>query len=139
MIVVVAWQLRNPDATNPAEAIEAVKSCRNEKNDSELPFCLASHFLQLTIPPLFPQNKSATNALEASREAAPWKYAASGPVLDLLRWSIGALTRKELETQWRFVVPPVLRMMDDIDVAWKTRAASSSSDCSQVFSTQQHM
>ena len=119
--VVVAWQLRNPDATNAAEAIEAVKNSRRENNDSELPSCLASHFLQLTIPPLFPQNKSATNALEALRQPTPWKDAANQPTLDLLRWSIGALKGKEIEAKWRFVVPPILRMIDDIDVEWKTK------------------
>ena len=69
--VVMAWQLRNPNVTDPTAAIEAVKVSRAEKTDSELSFRLASHFLQLTIPPLFPQNKPTSNALEASRQPAP--------------------------------------------------------------------
>lgn len=119
--IVMAWQLRNPDATDPAEAIEAVKASRSEKNESELPSRLASHFLQLTIPPFFPQNKPGTNTLEASRQPKPWKESGNQYILDLLEWSIRAVDGKTLETQWRFLVPPILMMIDDIDVEWKAR------------------
>ncbi|USP78889.1 uncharacterized protein yc1106_06163 [Curvularia clavata] len=119
--VVMAWQLRNPDNTDTAGAIKAVEASRSEQNESELPLRLASHFLQLTIPPFFPQNKPTSNALEASRQPAPWKDAGNQYVLDLLAWSIRVLDRKTVEDKWRFLMPPVLRMMDDINVEWKAK------------------
>jgi tRNA nucleotidyltransferase (CCA-adding enzyme) len=120
--VVMAWQLRNPDSTDTTAAIEAVKASRSEKNnDSELPLALASHFLQLTIPPLFPQNKPTSNALEASRQPAPWKDAGNTYALDLLEWTIGALDKKTIEAKWHFLMPPILKMMDDIDVKWRAK------------------
>lgn len=119
--VVMAWQLRNPNTTDTAEAIEAVKASRSEQNESELPLRLASHFLQLTIPPLFPQNKPTSNALEASRQPAPWKDAGNQYALDLLAWTIRTLDRKTIEAKWQFLMPPILRMMDDINVEWKAK------------------
>jgi tRNA nucleotidyltransferase (CCA-adding enzyme) len=119
--VVMAWQLRNPDSKDTAAAIEAVKASRGGNNDSELPLRLASHFLQLTIPPLFPQNKPTSNALEASRQSAPWKDDGNRYVLDLLGWTIGALDRKMIEAKWQFLMPPILKMIDDLDVEWKAK------------------
>jgi tRNA nucleotidyltransferase (CCA-adding enzyme) len=119
--VVMAWQLRNPDSKDTSTAIEAVKATRGENNDSELPLRLASHFLQLTIPPLFPQNKPTSNALEASRQPAPWKDVGNQYVLDLLEWTIGALDRKTIEAKWQFLMPPILKMIDDMDVEWKAK------------------
>lgn len=119
--VVMAWQLRNPTATDATEAIEAVQKFRSEKNESELPSCLASHFLQLTIPPFFPQSKTTTNALEGSRQPTPWKDEGNKYILDLLAWSIRTLIHQTLEMQWRFLIPPILKMIDDIDVKWKAK------------------
>jgi tRNA nucleotidyltransferase (CCA-adding enzyme) len=119
--VVMAWQLRNPGSTDATAAIEAVKASRNEQTDSELPFRLASHFLQLTIPPFFPQNKPASNALEASRQPAPWKDPGAQYILELLQWCIRVLSPKEIEAQWRLLVPPILKMIDEIDAAWKAK------------------
>jgi tRNA nucleotidyltransferase (CCA-adding enzyme) len=116
--IVMAWQLRNASTTDPAEAIEAVKHAR--QSDSELPSRLASHFLQLTIPPLFAQNKPAS-AYEAAAQPAPWTDAANAYVLDLLEWSIGALRGKAVETNWHLLVPPVLKMIDGADVPCKAR------------------
>lgn len=120
--VVMAWQLRNPDSTDADAAIEAVRATRVEQTDSELPSRLASHFLQLTIPPFFfPQNEASLNALEASRQPAPWKEPGARYVLELLEWSIGALGHKEKEAKWHLLVPPILKMIDDVDAAWKAR------------------
>jgi tRNA nucleotidyltransferase/poly(A) polymerase len=119
--VIMAWQLRNPDATDAAAAIEAVKVSRSEQTDSELSLRLASHFLQLTIPPLFPQNKPTSNALEASRQPAPWKDAGNQYGLDLLEWAISTLDRKTMEAKWHLLMPPILKMMDDVVVEWKAR------------------
>ncbi|KAH6882246.1 tRNA nucleotidyltransferase [Alternaria rosae] len=119
--VVMAWQLRNPDKTDPAAAIEAVKASRDGKTDSELSLRLAHHFLQLTIPPLFPQNKPTSNALEASRQPAPWKDTVNQYALDLLEWAISTLDRKTIEAKWHLLMPPILKMMDDFDIKWKAR------------------
>jgi tRNA nucleotidyltransferase (CCA-adding enzyme) len=119
--VVMAWQLRNPDSTDADAAIEAVKASREKQTDSELPSRLASHFLQLTIPPFFPQNKAAPNTYEATRPPAPWKEPGAQYVLELLKWSMGALSRKEKEARWHLLVPPVLKMIDDMDAVWKTK------------------
>jgi tRNA nucleotidyltransferase (CCA-adding enzyme) len=108
--VVMAWQLRNPSTTDPAEAIEAVKKAR--ESDSELPQRLASHFLKLTIPPFFPQTKS-TNTLEQLKERPPWKDPHNAFVQDLLGWCIMALDRKAIEQNWHLLVPPILKMLDD--------------------------
>jgi hypothetical protein len=116
--VVMAWQLRNPSATDTAEAIEAVKKAR--ESDSELPQCLASHFLKLTIPPFFPQTK-ATNTLEVSPKPAPWKNPHNEYVLDLLGWSIRALDRKAIEQNWHLLVPPILKMIDDMEAKYKAK------------------
>jgi hypothetical protein len=119
--VVMAWQLRNPNVTDPTAAIEAVKVSRAEKTDSELSFRLASHFLQLTIPPLFPQNKPTSNALEASRQPAPWKDSVNQYALDLLGWTISVLDPKTIEAKWHLLMPPILKMMDDVATEWKAR------------------
>jgi hypothetical protein len=122
--VVMAWQLRNPDSTDATAAIEAVRASREEQTDSELPSRLASHFLQLTIPPFFPQNKSAINTLEASRQPCPWKDPGASYILDLLRWSMGALRIREIEARWHLLVPPILRMVDDVDTGWKAKGCN---------------
>ncbi|KAI4627835.1 hypothetical protein J4E80_001969 [Alternaria sp. BMP 0032] len=119
--VVMAWQLRNPDTTDPTAAIEAVKASKDGQTDSELSLRLAHHFLQLTIPPLFPQNKPTSNALEASRQRAPWKDTGNQYALDLLEWAISTLDRKTIEGKWHLLMPPILKMMDDIDMKWKAR------------------
>ncbi|CAN9208447.1 unnamed protein product [Alternaria sp. RS040] len=119
--VVMAWQLRNPNVTDSTAAIEAVKVSRAEKTDSELSLRLASHFLQLTIPPLFPQNKPTSNALEASRQPAPWKDSVNQYALDLLGWTISVLDPKTIEAKWHLLMPPILKMMDDVATEWKAR------------------
>jgi tRNA nucleotidyltransferase (CCA-adding enzyme) len=119
--VVMAWQLRNPKSTDVAAAIEAVEAHRNGQTDSELPSRLASHFLQLTIPPFFPQNKPAMNAWETAQQPSPWKKPQVSYVLDLLEWSIRALKRSEIEARWHMLVPPILKMIDDVEVKWKAK------------------
>jgi tRNA nucleotidyltransferase (CCA-adding enzyme) len=119
--VVMAWQLRNPDSTDFAAAIEAVKASKIEQTNSELSLRLASHFLQLTIPPFFSQHKSTADAVETSRLLAPWKDPTAQCALDLLRWSIVALGRNEIETKWHLLAPPILKMIDDMDTEWKAK------------------
>ncbi|KAF2631128.1 tRNA nucleotidyltransferase [Macroventuria anomochaeta] len=116
--IVMAWQLREPSTTDPAEAIEAVKKAR--ESDSELPQRLASHFLKLTIPPFFPQTKS-TNTFEVSQKPALWKDPHNEFVLCLLGWSISALDRKAIEQNWHLLVPPTLKILDDTEAKSKAR------------------
>ncbi|KAF2019908.1 poly A polymerase C-terminal region-like protein [Aaosphaeria arxii CBS 175.79] len=131
--VVMAWQLRNPEVKDPTEAIEAVKTTRN----SELSSRLASHFLTLTVRPLFSQAKTANPTLTAAGHKAPsrdtrgkskspddtsnepWKDDRNYFVIELLRWSITSLDGKGLETNWGLIVPPILKMTDDIEIEWK--------------------
>ncbi|KAF2121512.1 hypothetical protein BDV96DRAFT_483998 [Lophiotrema nucula] len=131
--VVMAWQLRNPDVTDPSEAIEAVKASRN----SELSSHLASHFLQLTIRPLFSQAKSKPNLTPAGRKLdltadqktvlpddttnAPWKDPKNGYAIELMKWTLSALDTKGIETNWGLLIPPILKMMDDVDLKWKAK------------------
>lgn len=117
--VVMAWQLRNPESTDAAAAIEAVKASRSGNTDSELPSRLATHFIQLTIPPFFQQSKTTTKSTEP--QLSPWKDAGAQHALQLLEWSIETLGRKEVEANWGFLVPPILKMMDDMDSKWKAK------------------
>ncbi|KAJ4368121.1 CCA tRNA nucleotidyltransferase, mitochondrial [Neocucurbitaria cava] len=119
--VVMAWQLRNPGATNLADAIEAVKASKSDKTDSELSLRLASHFLQLTIPRFFAQNKPFPNTLEESHQSAPWKEAGNQYILDLLKWSISAVDRNSIEAKWHLLAPPILKMVDDTDIEFKAK------------------
>ncbi|KAF1993713.1 poly A polymerase C-terminal region-like protein [Amniculicola lignicola CBS 123094] len=132
--VVMAWQLRNPEVTDPTEAIEAVKASRN----SELPSRLAWHFLTLTIRPLFSQTKSNTPLTPAGRHATvpqqqkggsyggsssePWKDPKNGTAIELLRWTLSVLDAKGVEANWGLLVPPILKMVDDHDITWKATA-----------------
>lgn len=144
--VVMAWQLRHPEVKDRAAAIEAVKA-RNEaklqdetkceEKNSELPARLATHFLQLTIRPLFTssQKQPHPNLTAAGRKATqpkphktlnfgesvkePWKDPHYGWTLDLLRWVLRTLDSKGVETNWGLIVPPILKMLDDIETAWK--------------------
>ncbi len=114
--VVMAWQLRNPSTTDPTEAIAAVRKARD--SDSELPQRLATHFLKLTIPPLFPQPKS-TNTFEVLPKDPPWKEPQNEYALGLLDWSVKSLDRRLIEQNWHLIVPPILQILDDTAVESK--------------------
>jgi tRNA nucleotidyltransferase (CCA-adding enzyme) len=125
--IVMAWQLRNPDVTDPAQAIEAVKTSR----DSELPSLLASHILQLIIRPLFSQAKSPPNSTSATgrkgakvgfgddEEVQPWKDSKEKTAMELLRWTLSTLDPKGMEVNWKLLYPPILKMLDDHETKWK--------------------
>lgn len=112
--VVLAWQLRNPSVTDPADAIEEVK----KTSKSELPSRLIFHFLTLTIRPLFSQTKR-----DAIGDApAPWKTRENHSFLDLLHWCIRAVEEKDLREWFRLMRPPIFRMLEDSDLEWKAKA-----------------
>ncbi|KAF2199538.1 poly A polymerase C-terminal region-like protein [Delitschia confertaspora ATCC 74209] len=144
--VVMAWQLQHPNITDPAGAIEAVKAKTKisengkEKEHCELPARLAAHFLRSTIRPLFsptsqktahPNLTAAGNRVSWPAEshskaratddpsATPWKDPKQAFVVDLLRWTLSVLEAKEIETNWGLLVPPILKMTDDIEIKWK--------------------
>lgn len=133
--VVMAWQLRNPTNTDPAEAIAAVKKAR--EGDGELPQRLASHFLKLTIPPFFPQNKSS-DTFDLSKKPAPWKDSHNEYVLDLLRWSIQALDAKAIEQNWHLLVPPILKMLDETEAEHKARGCQYLAQLLQILDREPH-
>ncbi|KAF2496720.1 tRNA nucleotidyltransferase [Lophium mytilinum] len=142
--VVMAWQLRHPDVTDRTEVIEAVKAhvdansksgSKPNQKTSELPARLATHFLQLTIRPLFAssQKNDLNNLTPAGHvssrpparktvdfdEVAPWKAPSQAYAIDLLRWVLQALDPKGVEANWGLLIPPILRILDDLDTAWK--------------------
>ncbi|KAK5121506.1 hypothetical protein LTR85_005339 [Meristemomyces frigidus] len=135
--IVMAWQLRHPGATSPDEAIAEVKA----KRAGELTSSLARHFLKLTIRPLFlkakpskvtdagrrvtttvlPQKMTADSMDDSVNK--PWKGGKDGFALVLLKWVVHALDEKLLGEVWPMVVPPVLTLVDDWEVKYKTIGA----------------
>ncbi|KAI9713441.1 MAG: CCA tRNA nucleotidyltransferase, mitochondrial [Bogoriella megaspora] len=156
--VVMAWQLRNPDITDPAAAIEEVRIDRqnqeakskqptsettvNHAKKGELTNSLIHHFLALNIRPLFaqtPRPKSITaSGRQRTTETLPKKFEALSMedesvtkpwktdiwALDLLSWCLHALPSARpdtVEKEWGLLVPPLLTMVDDIDIHIKAR------------------
>lgn len=130
--VVMAWQLRNPGKTSTEEALEEVK---NTRMHGELTASLITHFLRLTIRPLFAktqprtvtaQGRKVTTIVlppksglgESDETTKPWKGRESH-ALDLLRWCLRNLDEKTIEQNWPWVVPPVLSIVDDFDIKFK--------------------
>ncbi|KAF2273023.1 poly A polymerase C-terminal region-like protein [Westerdykella ornata] len=139
--VVMAWQLRNSDVTDPTEAIAAVKASKEggESKTSELSSSLATHFLTLTVRPLFSQTKSPPDITPAGHKAPtldhtfrqrhhwepePWKDTHNAYVIDLFRWTLSILDPKSIEQNWALLIPPILKMMDDISLPWKARGVA---------------
>ncbi|TKA33786.1 hypothetical protein B0A50_00622 [Salinomyces thailandicus] len=134
--VVVAWQLRNPGGTDTDEAINEVKAKRGE-----LPSALARHFLKLTIRPLFQKSRPKEVSemgrkkdgtvlpeklsMQSTREehVKPWKSAKEAHSVDLLKWVVTAVDTVLLEELWHLIVPPLLTLVDDWEVGYKTMGA----------------
>ncbi|CAK3873400.1 CCA tRNA nucleotidyltransferase, mitochondrial [Lecanosticta acicola] len=141
--VVMAWQLRNPDAKDPQQAIEEVKAHQSNTSNGngELASDLIRHFLKLTIRPLFikakPDNvtgqgrKAATASLpkklgmqtEDESITKPWKSTKDAFSLDLLRWVVRRLDAKLAAQFWPLIVPPILTLIDDWEAKYKTVGA----------------
>ncbi|KAF2238931.1 poly A polymerase C-terminal region-like protein [Viridothelium virens] len=143
--VVMAWQLRNPDRTNPQEAIEEVRLSQEnqEQKKGELTKALIHHFLGLTIRPIFAKTQHPTSVTQQGRkrttevlqgrfgdhlmdddsQTKPWK----GPdsyALDLLEWVLRSLSDGETERNWGLLLPPLLTIVDDIDHSMKARGCT---------------
>ncbi|TKA83181.1 hypothetical protein B0A55_00719 [Friedmanniomyces simplex] len=145
--VVMAWQLRHPEITDPQAAIEEVKGQRQKQGQTqkrgELAQALVRHFLKLTIRPLFAQTKPSTITAqgrkvarevvlpprmtmesEDERATKPWKTTQSGnAALDLLRWVVGAMDEKLVGEVWHLLVPPLLTLLDDWEAEYKRTGA----------------
>ncbi|KAF9635164.1 hypothetical protein BFW01_g6059 [Lasiodiplodia theobromae] len=148
--VVMAWQLRNPDITDPAGAVEEVRIQRQTQETSsdkqqtgkkkgELTSHLASHFLQLTIRPLFAKTQNpavtaqgrksiqssaprATQLIhEDESESKPWKGEKEGYALELLRWVLLTVDAEGIEKIWPLVIPPIFALVDDSDPKFKAK------------------
>ncbi|EME40462.1 hypothetical protein DOTSEDRAFT_46837 [Dothistroma septosporum NZE10] len=132
--VVMAWQLRNPGITDPAQAIEEVK---NHQANGELTIGLLRHFLKLTIRPLFIK-ASPSNVTEQGRKVATpalpkkmtmksmddateraWKASKDAYILDILLWVVRSLNKTTVEEMWPLVVPPILTLLDDWETQYK--------------------
>lgn len=128
--VVMAWQLRNPGVKDPAEAIEEVKK------HGELTSDLVSHFLKLTIRPLFAKAKLDSVTDQGRKNTVPklppkigmggdedakkpWKGEREGHALALLRWCVQSLDEKSVEKFWPLLVPPTLTLLDDWELQYK--------------------
>jgi tRNA nucleotidyltransferase (CCA-adding enzyme) len=151
--VVMAWQLRNPEITDAAEAIAQVtdnedvtRSIRAEVKDyhiakkqkkGELTSALITHFVRQTLKPLFSQAKANPEITAAGRKkigepvqrridfaneeiTKPWKFKEAW-ALDMLHWVCASLDGEIVEREWGFLIPPVLSIVDDTDVAIRTR------------------
>ena len=146
---VMAWQLQHPDDATAEGAIEAIRTMHGE-----LPSRLITHFLTLTIRPLFAQSKTQSESQvtqqgrrtlnsnvgrtmhsrsrgvaetsEQARESRPWKMIQNENCLQLLDWCIKALHPEPQRTDehWPLLLPPTLALVDDVEVRFKSRGCN---------------
>jgi tRNA nucleotidyltransferase (CCA-adding enzyme) len=155
--VVIEWQLRNPEITDPTTVIAELQSWKQsrpeqfagkkraqpdarKRKQGELSSALISHFLRLTIRLIFSQtrNPEITEAGRRNVNATvvgssrpgifdeteiPWKNSQAW-ALDLLSWTCKSLDQECVEREWGFLVPPVLSVLDDIDVSTKVKGCT---------------
>jgi len=129
--VVMAWQLRQSTPPTIEAAIEEVRN-----KHGELTAVLMRHFLTLTIRPLFAkkQTRNVTaqgrkvmnqpvlpgrfvGAEEDEEASRPWKSDAF--VVDILKWIVTSLDSKLVEEYWPLLLPPILALLDDMEVKYK--------------------
>jgi tRNA nucleotidyltransferase (CCA-adding enzyme) len=154
--VVMAWQLRNPEATDTAAILNELQAWKNNFDDKtkkhdqtpppnrtitkkqkqgELTSALISHFLHLTLRPIFSQtqhpdltdtgrrNINASIArknqdIDFNGKLPPWKGQQSW-ALGLLKWICQSLDSAIVEKEWGFLIPPILTLLDSVDVETK--------------------
>ena len=126
--VVMAWQLRDSDNTDPSTAIEEVRLNKENKNGGELTACLIDHFLQLTIRPLFAKTPRTVTSAGRKKlnpdtrpyqsiddeEDKPWKTRERSSI-NLLRWILNKIDPERIERNWPLLIPPILTILDDSD------------------------
>jgi tRNA nucleotidyltransferase (CCA-adding enzyme) len=120
--VVMAWQLRNPDITDPAQAIEEVKKIRK----GELTSRLLSRFLSLTIRPLFVQTEQNAFAMtdKSRSKTKTWRDTENAYVVDLLGWCLRTATEADVKREFHLLRVPILQMLDSAELRWKAQACS---------------
>jgi hypothetical protein len=119
--VVMAWQLRNPDITDPTQAIEEVKKTRK----GELTSRLISRFLSLTIRPMFLQTESSdpfTTSSKTSKGVKNWRDPENGYIVDLLRWCLESATEADVKREFHLFRVPILQILDSSELKWKAQA-----------------
>jgi tRNA nucleotidyltransferase (CCA-adding enzyme) len=116
--VVMAWQLRNPNITDPTEAIEEVKKTRK----GELTSRLISKFLSLTIRPLFLQTDPDKATTSSKNKLKTWRDPENEYAVDLLRWALETSTESDIKREFNLLRAPILQMLDDNDLKWKAKA-----------------
>jgi tRNA nucleotidyltransferase (CCA-adding enzyme) len=161
--VVMAWQLRNPDNDDITAVVSEVQSWKQQvdvgkrgnhaekkqyqrpgpkdgviskkQKQGELTSALISHFLHLTLRPIFSQKqhpdltatgrrninatisrKSQTVDLDGDKPA--WRGNQSW-ALDLLFWICRNIDPITVEREWGVLIPPVLTVLDSTDVETK--------------------
>ncbi|KAF2432658.1 tRNA nucleotidyltransferase [Tothia fuscella] len=152
--IVMSWQLRNPTITDPAAAVEEVrladllaqpaskkqKQAQKQKK-GELTSLLITHFLRLTLRPLFAQAPKNDHVTAQGRkkigEVLPKRFRGESILFDeerkvwikeawsleLLRWVCGSLDGEIVEREWGFLIPPILTVVDDTDVKVRAKGA----------------
>jgi len=129
--VVMAWQLRQTTSPTIEGAIDEVRN-----KQGELTAVLIRHFLTLTVRPLFAkkqtrnvttQGRKVTSqpvlpgrfvgAEEDEEASRPWKSDAF--VVDMLNWIVTSLDSKLVEEFWPLLLPPILALLDDMEVKYK--------------------
>jgi len=122
--VVMAWQLRNPDTTDPAQAIEEVKKIRK----GELTSRLLSRFLSLTIRPLFVQTEqdafTTSDKSKSKSKMKTWRDPENAYVVDLLRWCLQTATEADVKREFHLLRVPILQMLDSTELKWKAHACT---------------
>lgn len=95
---------------------------------------LTSHFLRDVVRPLFKATPSNPSLTPAGRQRAvplvqtpeliseeeanrPWKR--DPLALALLQWAVNALTPTSVELHWPLLIPPILALIDDLDIKYK--------------------
>jgi tRNA nucleotidyltransferase (CCA-adding enzyme) len=148
--VVMAWQLRNPSITDPADAVEEVKisgvvsdpalPVAKKQKTGELKSDLIAHFLRLTLRPLFAQAPRNPEITAQGRmkmgDGLSKRFGSEGIVdeesklwkkekwaLPLLRWVCASLDAEVVEREWGSLIPPILTVVDDTDVKARAKGA----------------
>lgn len=101
---------------------------------------ITQHVLTLIIRPLFAQTQRpssiSVNARLSRSPSLPekfrsmnirddnsqsWKKKENAYALDLLIWVLRASGPSGVESSWPLIVPPILKMIDEVDVSWKVK------------------
>ena len=116
------------------------------ESGGELTSALLQHFLSLTIRPAFTQKsvtvskslgitangrKATTTALPQKltgedfddTKRKPWKSPQNPEILSLLAWCLRSLHPFAIEQFWPLLLPPILTLLDDWEVRYKTLGA----------------